>query len=1090
MTSAMTLLEDEDGDVIMVALYNYLPSGLAHLSGLAAMRVAARELPEGQPVAIIEPFMKIMADGQPGVRVDNPKEVVKLEALLPGNAAALGADGRAHFAAAQYAQAADCFRAALARMPDAAGSGSALLLSTLLNISIAHHRRGDAARSLQAAAAAVALRPDSSKAHYRCAVALARLRAPLAARRNQLGRDTASGGAATAASGSGGGDAAAAAAVARATAAKETGNALFAEGRWDEALERYREAVRSLVESLPAAALLADLAACGLQSAQPRQALAAATAAAVLQPGNAKAHHRRAQAALALGWFWEATTANRVGLDSADPRDTAGVEALRAMCVRFFTAVFSQDDVAAKLARLKSDAPLEWAALQKDERVPPFHKEFSRAGRWPPLCKAEECGSRLWEAYELCVSMSSHLLSMTHMRGTDLLELMMRRGSGYDPSTFQSFANFAGPAIPMPPLKAPPPQASAGSATTCGGAGDGPGVPHTAGPRVHVAVAFVDLGTLAAAVDLPEWDEHVEAAVREPARQQQPQAAPSGRAAACSPPPPPTAPLLRWVGYEASPHCVAKALVLERMMRVGGPAATEHVLQVWYSSVWTRGTDAAFRAAVTELLRESSGGSPSTAVVPAAATTKPRAGSKAAGSALAPEVAATLAGWLLREVGLAESRRRWLKDWTRTFCAVGALKEKCDRLALTEYLLTGQLPGLGPAGELVGSAVMFGQPNGAPERCLNESFLQALPQDEIYAARLAAARGGVSDGGGDSGSGGGSNGNGGGGSGGDESSGGSGAHPRGGRKGRTGGRRATGASGGGRGAGAASAGTFDIVTAAAGILRRRVQRMAALVAGGRVEVQALLRCVEPGDASGAASIAALSPDSISWSNLPDHLPTSPRTFHALARACSRRPPAAAALGAATVHYMHTINWTFDVRGSSHLDLTMRYLSSDPVPAGAGGTGGSAAAAAAAEQMRRLSGIAQPGRSRGSGSGGGAAEGSGMPYQVPEELSRRILGLVEGGRDAVREDMGRRGGDAAAALLLEPPVENPRNVADFGLAVRHHQAWASAFFAAGGLAGTGAGAGCWAEVTSTPTFSPLGRCSAAFSLAFSYGNVAP
>ncbi|KXZ49256.1 hypothetical protein GPECTOR_22g849 [Gonium pectorale] len=1084
MTGMMSLLEDEHGDVVMVALYNCLPPNCA---GLPGMRVAAREFPRGQAVAIIEPFLKTMSDGRLGVRVDNPREAIKLDSLQHSDAAALQAQGRQHFTAAQYEQAADCYRRALGRIPDAGGGGSELLVAVLLNAAIAHHRRGDSARSLLAASAAVSIRPESSKAHYRCAAALAKLGAPLAARvalnasfecmpgggptsdewrrmTAELGalpgaadpptpKEAAAGrdealrllasahaldGAAVAAVASAAGDAdtsaSAAAAVAAATAAKEAGNVAFGKGNWDEALERYRQACATLVSALPAATLLANLAACGLQRAQPREALAAATAAAVLQPGNA---------ALALGWTREGAVAVAIGLASVGT-DGEGADALRALQERIVTAERVAGKAAGKAAAgrppgsagrggntessgggrggdsfrhvsereleglkgpvaavestamlnmmtqmlklrpsLKTEEPLMWAAMQSDERVPPFHQEFSKAGRWPPLCDVEQCGRRLWDSYELCVGMARHLLSMSMLDGCDPVEVLLRRvgsldvsgaqrmqwlasdstpdgavsfrafhGAGYNPTIVHSFSNTATPALPMPP---PAPAEGAGPAD----------------PWVHVAVGFVDLGTLAAAVNRPEWDAHVEAAAGD------------GPGAA--------GPLLmRWMGFEASPCCVAKTLVLERMMRDDGQAATEHVLQVWYSSVWTRAAAAAFRAALTALLRE-------------------------AGPSLTPEVAAYLRHWQLKD---------------------------CDRMALIEYLITGQLPGLGPAGELVGSVVMFASPKGGPKHALDESFLETLPQDELFAARLASGNEA-----GDS------------------------------RPGAS--RRGSMGSAGSAG-GSESSQQVDIVSAGVGILRRRVQRMAALVASGRVEVQVALRCVQPGDSAAAAAISALRPDSISWSNLPDYYP--PEEFHKMARACSKRPGAStrAATAAATaggghndaagrgvggaggggagaavcgtVHHMHTMNWCYDVKGSCHLDFLLPYLSTEGGP----------------EARRRPGG------------------GAGARPAVPKELGKRILSLLEAGQRAVKQDLSRHGGHGAA-LLWEPPVDTPRNVVDFLLIVQHYKAWVDAFFAAGGL---GAGRkGCMAEVTAPPTYAPLGRSNTTVCLAFAYGDIA-
>ncbi len=103
-------------------------------------------------------------------------------------------------------------------------------------------------------------------------------------------------------------------AVAAASASKDSGNEHFRAGRYGDALELYRTAAVQLLAALPAAVLLSNLAACWLQLSDPRGALQAAGAAAALDRGNAKAHHRRAQALLQLGWLAEAEEACALGI--------------------------------------------------------------------------------------------------------------------------------------------------------------------------------------------------------------------------------------------------------------------------------------------------------------------------------------------------------------------------------------------------------------------------------------------------------------------------------------------------------------------------------------------------------------------------------------------------------------------------------------------------------------------------------------------------------------------------------------------------------------------------------------------------------
>ncbi|GLC48877.1 Mitochondrial import receptor subunit TOM70 [Pleodorina starrii] len=1232
MTGLSTLLEDENGDVVRLAVYNLIPA----LGGLAGMVAGAKALPEGRAVAVLEPFFKRMADGTTGVRVDNPLELVFLDSLDPADAASLQDDGRRHFQAAEYDAAETCYSRALLRMPDAGATGTDLLVIVLNNLSAALLNLGDAPAALHAAAAAAAVRPDGSKAHYRAAMAAARMGPGLAlAARAELHRaaecmpDGGPGSdewermvadvgpiprARTAPSAKQAAQgrvdllralsatppealllllqappAAApppAAAIAAAAAAKEAGNAAFKAARYDTARRQYLSALATLASALPAAALLANQAACHLQLAHRKRAVAAATAALVLEPRHAKAHHRRAQALLQLGWLAEAKAAADAGLAAVPSADADGRAAIATLKERIRTAAAAAPaaaaaaaadaggraagatterklhelrspvgaveqtaflnrmaemadrfpHVAAKMEAMRREQPLMWRAMQKDARVPPFHEEFKKAARWPPGCDVSECIRRLWEAYELCVAMPMHLLAMSSAKGADPLEIQMKRagtldqqlgarrmlwlfeapdgevsfrvdipgynhinGSGYNPTIFHSFVNGPAPPMPMPP---PPAPTLAGDGSSSGGGGSAAAAGQAA-VRTHVAVGFVDLGTLTAAVNLPEWDEQVAAADRELAARRAASsgggggdAAASGAATHGSPgqadasgPVPaaqqrPAAPLLRWVGFEASPYSVAKTLVVERMLRMGGREAADVVLQVWYSSTWSREAHAAFRRALTDILKNATATDTEEDVFEEQRRPATAAAAAAAASVdtmqLPAAVLSYLRHWQLRDVSLAESRRRWMADWRRTLCVVGQFTQKADRLALSEYHLTGQLPGLG-GGELEGSVVMFAKPKGTvAERSLDESFLESIPPLELLAARLQptngkdpAATNAPAAAAGQAGS---SSSASGGGSGGGQ-----------GKKNKKKNARGGGGGGTATGSSASSAGgdgstPVDIVAAGVELLRRRVQRLGSLLATGRVEVQVHLKLLEPGDFAAAASISALHPASISWSNVPDYY--SPAAFHSLARACSAplsRPPAApkptnssssstapatATAGSTaetaavpTVHYVTSMNWTLDVKGASHIDYLLPYMMA----------------------------------------GDEDDDEQDMPGKAVSDL---ILKLTEEGERVVRDQLvqyGKLGGSGGGGdgLLFDPPVDNPRNVVDYALTVRHYQAWVDAFLRAGrvrqqsqqatgsGSSGGGGGDRPRPQVVGPPVYAPLTRVNTTISLSYSY-----
>ena len=71
MSSAMVLVEDDNGAIISLAVYGALNRN---------------ELKEGRTIAIKEPFYKMRSDGTEGIRVDDPFDIVFDGKELPGTA--------------------------------------------------------------------------------------------------------------------------------------------------------------------------------------------------------------------------------------------------------------------------------------------------------------------------------------------------------------------------------------------------------------------------------------------------------------------------------------------------------------------------------------------------------------------------------------------------------------------------------------------------------------------------------------------------------------------------------------------------------------------------------------------------------------------------------------------------------------------------------------------------------------------------------------------------------------------------------------------------------------------------------------------
>jgi hypothetical protein len=152
------------------------------------------------------------------------------------------------------------------------------------------------------------------------------------------------------------------------------------------------------------------------------------------------------------------------------------------------------------------------------------------------------------------------------------------------------------------------------------------------GGTTHVAVGFVDLGTLLVAT------------LRE-------ESAP-----------------LRFVGIESSPYAVAKTHVVWKMLQQtptdSGGQHLQHIVQVWFSTTWSSTTNKAFAYALTAVL--------------------------ASGEAYHKDVRALLEHWAASEgVSLAEARSQWKNATSDSRPRVGHFLHLHDRVMMAKYELTG-----------------------------------------------------------------------------------------------------------------------------------------------------------------------------------------------------------------------------------------------------------------------------------------------------------------------------------------------------------------------------------------------------------------
>ncbi|KAL3775629.1 hypothetical protein ACHAWO_001896 [Cyclotella atomus] len=167
MVGTTTILQDSNGDVILVALYNFLPDGL---HGEESVPIASMKIPKGGRTKIAAPCMKVFRDGSRGIRIDNPSDIQLLtenvddnndEVSAPLQAKKLGND---LVAKKMYDAASDAYIGGLRK---------AIMVPTLLsNRSQAHAMLEEWEHSMADAEASLVIRPCNKKtwARYKKAI--------------------------------------------------------------------------------------------------------------------------------------------------------------------------------------------------------------------------------------------------------------------------------------------------------------------------------------------------------------------------------------------------------------------------------------------------------------------------------------------------------------------------------------------------------------------------------------------------------------------------------------------------------------------------------------------------------------------------------------------------------------------------------------------------------------------------------------------------------------------------------------------------------------------------------------------------------
>eukprot|EP01034_Spumella_vulgaris_P035759 gene35759-44095_t len=417
---------------------------------------------------------------------------------------------------------------------------------------------------------------------------------------------------------------------------KISADASFKDKQYTEAIRQYLDCLSLFTApnvECSPVVLLSNLAQCQLNQDDVHSAALSALVAVTLDPSHTKSVHRLAEALLRLELFDQAIT-----LTAAN------------------NALFSTPGVKEKFLVGTGMTTLV------DSRVPEFHIEFMRSGRLTTDCDVERCRQFVYNAYEVAKSIPMHefdIVSKTvpfDINSEEFLKSFAGRFGGWSkklvdwvtsaPFGDLNFDRTIGP-YDRSILQSMSNSTNRPEKIYWG--------------KTHVSIGFVDFGTLFHGIlDGNESNDP-----------------------------------LRWVGYEASAYCVAKTRVVAEMMRIG--AEVKSVLQVSYSTGWSRKTKTQFREALTSLMM----------------ATKES------------EIAAYYRHWLMHDVSLSAAISKWIDTQTASPVAIANFKRKIDRLDLAHYYITGQLLDCEE-----GSVVMFANPHAREHLAYNSSFLHSVPDKD------------------------------------------------------------------------------------------------------------------------------------------------------------------------------------------------------------------------------------------------------------------------------------------------------------------------------------------------------------------------
>ncbi|KAI9033451.1 hypothetical protein DFJ74DRAFT_701537 [Hyaloraphidium curvatum] len=486
---------------------------------------------------------------------------------------------------------------------------------------------------------------------------------------------------------------------ASASVLREQGNVLFAAGSHGPALELYLEALASHPALATVRAILSNISACQRRRGDEVEAAEKAIAAIALG-SSARSFARLAEGLTDMGETSRAVAVCTAGLhkdpgsaelkkllDSIGPSAAADTlrrsESSRQNDETLESRLESNRRMNEMVARLGRAPGLPFTL---DVRVKPFHRELSR-DQWPVGCEAlkRQWQTKLELGYEEARSTGMHEMRFKEPaidRGHDT-DWLKRLGPGI---TDRQFAEWM-----LTPERGFPvrfaPRLSYGSAIR--GPGADVRMVHSFGNaavrneiltagKTHVAVGFVDLATLLSA-----------------------KLAGAPKA-------------LKWYGFEAASHSVAKTMVIVAMLESG--ASVDDLLEVWYSATWTESGWKAFREAIDRMDIDSF-----------------------RGREIDSEVRAWLHLWRTSpRVAIEEARKEIFLGRTRSQSDIANFVDRSDRVAVMAYTVSGDLP-LDRGIPICANVTMFRMLPGYA-RQPHEHFLFSISQDELWPRRRAGSK--------------------------------------------------------------------------------------------------------------------------------------------------------------------------------------------------------------------------------------------------------------------------------------------------------------------------------------------------------------